>query len=54
MHVFICNNEITFQEFIEQSIEAKKLLDVEEKKPRMPKESFGVLDRFISNPKSKN
>ncbi|KOB56560.1 WD repeat-containing protein 46, partial [Operophtera brumata] len=34
-------------EFVQQSIEAKKLLDLPEQ-PKAPKQSFGVLDRFVS------
>ncbi|KOB76565.1 WD repeat-containing protein 46 [Operophtera brumata] len=34
-------------EFVQQSKEAKKLLDLPEQ-PKAPKQSFGVLDRFVS------
>ncbi|OWR44811.1 hypothetical protein KGM_202119 [Danaus plexippus plexippus] len=42
------------KKFINQSIEAKKILkQPEEDKISKPKQSFGVLDRFISKPKVK-
>lgn len=41
-----------FQKYIEESIEAQKALEIPEQ-PTKPRQSFGVLDRFVSNPKSK-
>ncbi|XP_049866954.1 WD repeat-containing protein 46 [Pectinophora gossypiella] len=40
------------KEFVDQQIEAKKLLDLPEKQ-NATKQSFGVLDRFVVNPKPK-
>ncbi|KAL0893697.1 hypothetical protein ABMA27_013848 [Loxostege sticticalis] len=40
------------KEYIEQAKEAQKLLELPSE-PSAPKQSFGVLDRFVSKPKSK-
>ncbi|CAH2074388.1 unnamed protein product, partial [Iphiclides podalirius] len=37
----------TRKEFIDQAIEAQKMLDVPERKPMVQKQAFGVLERFI-------
>ncbi|CAG9096266.1 unnamed protein product [Plutella xylostella] len=44
--------EASRKEYIEQAIEGRKLLDLPEKVDKQAK-SFGVLDRFVSKPKSK-
>ncbi|XP_075969315.1 WD repeat-containing protein 46 isoform X2 [Anticarsia gemmatalis] len=44
--------EVARKEFIEQAKEAQKLLNLPEAQPAK-KPSFGVLDRFVSNPKTK-
>ncbi|CAH0720636.1 unnamed protein product, partial [Brenthis ino] len=44
--------EAARKEYINQAIEAKKILNVQENESE-PKQSFGVLDRFVSKPKSK-
>nr|XP_026494928.1 WD repeat-containing protein 46 [Vanessa tameamea] len=44
--------EVARKEFINQSIEANKILDMPQK-DNGPKQSFGVLDRFVPQPKLK-
>ncbi|XP_013190083.1 WD repeat-containing protein 46 [Amyelois transitella] len=44
--------EAARKEYIEKSIEAKKILDLPENQKK-PAPSFGVLNRFVSNPKTK-
>ncbi|KAI8435203.1 hypothetical protein MSG28_003560 [Choristoneura fumiferana] len=41
------------KKFIEETIEAQKVLGIPEQ-PTKPRQSFGVLDRFVSNPKRKS
>ncbi|XP_026757914.2 WD repeat-containing protein 46 [Galleria mellonella] len=44
--------DTTRKEFIAQAIKAQKMLDLSEKQTT-PQQSFGVLDRFVSKPKSR-